>query len=221
MDWLENEGNDDGATQKIQINVHLLRKKIFETTTINANDDEGEIARAKKRLTNPTPSLTEEELKNWKKKRKRGRVGKERTNWSWNFYDTNPSRENAPPLLTSAEAVSAGFKVVSVTDPKDVTKRVYLKVEEYPLGQLDGDANGENDVLLSENQLSAKERKEGYDHARATINRIHLLNEPINDMLMEIEEKKSAALAARLTEQANRENTMPTEEEMLAQKKKR
>jgi hypothetical protein len=41
-----------------------------------------------------------------------------------------------------------------------------------------------------------------------------LLNEPINDMLMEIEEKKSAALAASLEEQANRENTMPTEEEM-------
>lgn len=215
LDWLENEGNDDGATQNSNKRPSSS-KEDFETTTINANDDEGEIAGAKKRLTNPTPSLTEEELAKEleEKKRKREELERKEREMELELLRYKSVARNAPPLLTSAEAVSAGFKVVSVTDPKDVTKRVYLKVEEYPLGELDADANGENDVLLSENQLAQKKGKKGYDHARATINRIHLLNEPINDMLMEIEEKKSAALAARLTEQANRENTMPTEEEM-------
>ena len=155
LDWLENEGTDDGATQNSNKRPSSS-KEDFETTTINANDDEGEIARAKKRLTNPTPSLTEEELAKEleEKKRKREELERKERELELELLRYKSVARNAPPLLTSAEAVSAGFKVVSVTDPKDVTKRVYLKVEEYPLGQLDGDANGENDVLLSENQLA-------------------------------------------------------------------
>ena len=169
--------------------------------------------RQRKRSINPTPSLTEEELAKElaEKKRKQQELERKERELELELLRYKSVARNAPPLLTSAEAVSAGFRVISVTDPKDSTHRVYLKVEERPFGELDGDSNDENDVLLSENQLARKKGKRGYDHARATINRIHLLNEPINDMLMEIEEKKSAALAASLEEQANRENTMPTE----------
>jgi chromosome transmission fidelity protein 18 len=220
LDWLENEA---GATQNSNKKRPSSREDFENARAENDGGNDASAgaaaataAAAKKRLTNPTPSLTEEELAKEleEKKRKQQELERKERELELELLRYKSVARNAPPLLTSAEAVSAGFKVVSVTDPNDVTKRVYLKVEERPLGELDGDSNDEHDVLLSENQLARKKGKRGYDHARATINRIHLLNEPINDMLMEIEEKKSAALAARLAEQADRENTMPTEEEM-------
>lgn len=215
LDWLENEANG-GATQNSNKRPSDFEKNNTENDDDDDGDDDAERAAKKKRSINPTPSLTEEELAKElaEKKRKQQELERKGRELELELLRYKSVARNAPPLLTSAEAVSAGFRVISVTDPKDSTHRVYLKVEERPFGELDGDSNDENDVLLSENQLARKKGKRGYDHARATINRIHLLNEPINDMLMEIEEKKSAALAASLEEQANRENTMPTEEEM-------
>ena len=117
LDWLENEANG-GATQ----NSNKRGPSDFEkNNTENDDDDDGDdaekAAAKKKRSINPTPSLTEEELAKElaEKKRKQQELERKERELELELLRYKSVARNAPPLLTSAEAVSAGFRVISVT----------------------------------------------------------------------------------------------------------
>ena len=224
LDWLENES--DMLTQ-VNDNKNLNNNKRSSDDVIEVDDEKDKIdddAQKKKRMaTNIAGSaLNQEDLAKQLKAeaKKKADIEKKEREIELEHLRYKSIARNDPPLLSSAEC-AVGQKFISVTDPNDITKRVYLKIEEYSLGECEEEHNNNNNTnkLLSDNQLAKKKGKHTYDQARAAVSRIHLLNEPIDDMLKEIEARRYALAveaAAKMDSELNGgdDEEMPTSEEV-------